>query len=177
MVISLVMLTLNRADYDFESDSGLINFLYIYLLSPLTAFDALINNEVFLEPGAPWSNTLSFFYKIFNVFGANLEMGELGSYIYVPLPTNVFTTMRGFYLDGGMFGIFIMSIILGLYLGNIYSYQKRNHVVYILFYAAIYTGLFFQHFGDYFFYSLSMIIQYYIFSHIIVRGFKKKYKF
>ena len=166
----LVVLTLNRADYDFESEKGLINFIYIYLLSPLTAFDALINNQYTLNPGAPWSNTLSFIYKILNVLGANINLGELGSYIYVPLPTNVFTTMRGFYLDGGLLGIFIVSIILGLFLGNIYSYQRKKHIVHILFYAAIYTGLFFQHFGDYFFYSLSMIIQYYMFSHIIVRG-------
>lgn len=172
LAIMLVVITLNRADFNFKNNNAFTTFIYIYFLSPLTAFDALINGEVVLDQGAPWSSTLAFFYKILNALGANFDLAERGFYINVPLPTNVFTTMRAFYLDGGMWGLFLMSVISGCLYAFYYSLQKKRHIVFILFYAAIYSGLFFQHFGDYFFYTLSMIIQYFIFSVFMVRGVK-----
>lgn len=166
----LTLVTLNRADYDFVSERGFINYIYIYLLSPLTAFDALLNNEVVLESGAWGSGTFVFLYKILNAFSAQLDLAELGTWIYVPLPTNVFTTMRGFYLDGGYMGIFIVACLLGMIWGVLYTFQASRHKIYTLFYALMIGSLFFQSFGDYFFYSFSTTFQYYIFSILISRG-------
>lgn len=173
-LLLIILLSLNRADYDFEADSGIINFLYIYLLSPLTAFDTLLNNEVHLSQGSIGSGTFVFFYKILNIFGADLKIADLGTYVYVPLPTNVYTTMRGFYLDFGYWGIFIFSSLLGGIWGGLYRLQRNGNKIFTLFYASMVSSLFFQSFGDYFFYSLSMTIQYYIFSVLIIRGLKWK---
>ena len=166
----LTLVSLNRADYDFKSDGGLLNFLYIYILSPLTAFDLLLNGEYVLDGGTPGSGTLTFFYKVLNVFGADLKISELGGWVYVPLQTNVFTTMRGFYLDGGYMGIAIMGTILGTIWGFLYALQAIGHKVYVLFYALMISSLFFQSFGDYFFYTFSVTLQYYISSIIMSRG-------
>ena len=88
------------------------------------------------------------------------------------MPTNVFTVMRGFYLDGGYWGIFFMACVLGSIWGILYQLQHKGHKVYIVFYATMISSLFFQSFGDYFFYAFSMTIQYYLFSVILTRGIK-----
>ena len=172
LIILLSLVTYNRGDYDFDSDAGFENFMYIYLLSPLTAFDLLLNNEISLNAGAMGSGTFAFLYKIINAFGTNLEIADLGEWVYVPLPTNVFTIMRGFYLDGGYWGIFFMACVLGSIWGILYQLQHKGHKVYIVFYATMISSLFFQSFGDYFFYAFSMTIQYYLFSVILTRGIK-----
>lgn len=176
LVTLLVVVSLNRADYDFESDEGLLNFLYIYLLSPLTAFDVLLNGEVELTHGAWGSGVLAFFYKVLNIFSADLKLSELGTYVWVPLPTNVFTTMCGCYLDGGYFGIFLVASILGGIYGCLYAFQKRGNTVYILYYALMVSSLFFQSFGDYFFYTFSVTLQYFVFAIILSYGVKFGYK-
>lgn len=168
--VLLFAVTSNRADYDFESESGLENFLYIYLLSPLTAFDALLNREVILQAGTFGESLFEFFYKVLNTFGANLKISELGTGINVPLPTNVYTAMRGPYLDGGFLGIFIVSTVLACIWNKLYSLQRNNYPIYVVFYATMVSSLLFQSFGDYFFHSLSMTIQYFLFSIIVKKG-------
>ena len=168
----LYVVTINRADYDFEADSALETFLYIYLLSPLTAFDLLLNGGVSLDVGTYGSGTLAFVYKIINTFGGDCEIAELGTWVNVPLPTNVFTVMRGYYLNNGFFGIFAGSIVLGVIWGLLYRLQNKGYIEYVVFYATMISSLLFQSFGDYFFYSFSMTIQYYIFSLLVVRGLR-----
>ena len=129
-----------------------------------------VSSEYVLDGGTPGSGTLTFFYKVLNVFGADLKISELGGWVYVPLQTNVFTTMRGFYLDGGYMGIAIMGTILGTIWGFLYALQAIGHKVYVLFYALMISSLFFQSFGDYFFYTFSVTLQYYISSIIMSRG-------
>ena len=118
------------------------------------------------------SATFSFFYKIFNVFGANYEIAELGDWVSVPLPNNVFTTLRPFYIDGGFVWITVMACVLGTIWGILYTLQKQGNVVFTVFYATMVSSLFFQSFDDYFFRDLSIVIQYYFFSVFMVRGFK-----
>ena len=172
LLLFLCIVTINRGDYDFEAESALENFLYIYLLSPLTAFDSLINNETILKEGTFGESVFEMFYKIFNIFGCNFKISELGVWINVPLPTNVYTMMRGPYLDGGYLGIALVSSLLGSIWGVLYTLQKKSYSIFIVFYATMVSSLFFQSFGDYFFHSLSMTIQYYIFSIILNRGIK-----
>lgn len=169
----LYALTVARGDLDtLDSRDFWQNYVYIYLLSPLTAFDLLINGGVTLEGGASGDGLLVFFYKIANSFGAEIPISQLGEYVYVPLPTNVFTVMRGGYLDGGNICILIYACISGMLFGLFYAWQKTKSLVMILFYSSIFNALFFQSFGDYLFYAMSTNIQYYFFSHIIVRGVK-----
>ena len=169
----LYTITIARGDLDALTYNDFWqNYFYIYALSPLTAFDLLINGGVTLEDGAPCSGLLVFFYKIANAFGAGISISQLGEYVNVPLPTNVFTVMRGGYLDGGNICIFIYACLSGMVFGIFYAWQKTNSLIHILFYATIVSALFFQSFGDYLFYALSTNIQYYIISCIIVRGIK-----
>lgn len=168
----LVLVSLGRKDYDFESDTAIENFLYIYFLSPLPSFDLILHREFSLNGGAPMSATFSFFYKLLNAFGANFDIADLGEWVYVPLPNNVFTTLRPFYVDGGLPWVGIMACILGTIWGFLYYYQKKGRTMYIVFYALMVGTLFFQSFDDYFFRDLSLVFQNIFFIVLIVRGFK-----
>ena len=173
-LVSLV--SIGRADYNFESDSGVLNFVYIYTLSPLTAFDALINNEITISEGTIGSSTFTFLYKILAVFGIPLEFSDLGTWVYVPLPTNVFTTLRGFYMDFGYWGVTLIGAFLGSIWGILYKFQEKNYGIFVLFYASMVFSLFVQFFGDYFFYTMSVTIQYLFFSFLLQSKFRVKKK-
>lgn len=172
LTVLLIWISVGRSDYNWEKDSAVMDFLYIYFLSPLPSFDMILHHEWNLNPGSPMSATFSFFYKIFNVFGANYEIAELGDWVSVPLPNNVFTTLRPFYIDGGFVWITVMACVLGTIGGILYTLQKQGNVVFTVFYATMVSSLFFQSFDDYFFRDLSIVIQYYFFSVFMVRGFK-----
>ncbi|OKZ04444.1 MAG: hypothetical protein BHV78_00775 [Bacteroides sp. CAG:1060_57_27] len=167
----IIIVTVNRLDFDFSTSEAIWNFIYIYLISPLTAFDTLINGDVTLDSGSPGSGFFAFLYKVINTFGGSLQISQLGKYIDVPLPTNVFTIMRGPYLDAGIAGIILMSVIQGIFYGLCYAEQKINKKFYPLFYALMVSTLFMQSFGDYLLYSFSTTLQYLIFSVLIARGF------
>ena len=130
-LVSLV--SIGRADYNFESDSGVLNFVYIYTLSPLTAFDSLINNEITISEGTIGSSTFTFLYKILAIFGIPLKFSDLGTWVYVPLPTNVFTTLRGFYMDFGCWGVTLISAFLGSIWGFYINSKKKNYGIFVMF--------------------------------------------
>lgn len=160
----IVFMVVNRGDSGMfvHSSNPILDYLYIYLLSPLPAFDMLLHSNNVLDSGTVGSGTFSFFYTIFNALGANYKIAELGTWVEVPLLTNVFTVMRGYYLDWGMMGIFVMSLLMGLIWGILYSLQQKMLRVYILFYSVTVGYLFFQSFGDYFWHNMSMTLQYFI---------------
>lgn len=166
----IVLVTINRLDFDFSTSEAIWNFIYIYLISPLTAFDTLLNGGVTLDSGTAGSGFLAFLYNVINAFGGSLQISQLGTFIDVPLPTNVFTIMRGPYLDAGVAGIVLMSIIQGAFYGLCYAEQKINKKFYPLFYALMVSTLFMQSFGDYLLYSFSSTLQYLIFSVLVARG-------
>ena len=170
----LIIVTVNRGDLDYlsGSENPEEDYLYTYLLSPLAAFDLLLNSNAVLDYGEPGSATFSFFYKILNSIGANYKITDFGGWVHVPLITNVFTIMRGYYMDWGMTGIFIMSLVMGVIWGSLYALQKKNYPVYMLLYALIVCYLFFQTFGDYFWNSFSVVIQYYVISIILSPSLK-----
>ena len=174
LVLLLVIVSSNRGDWDFKSDGGIANYIYIYLFSPLTAFDCLLNNEVNLGTPATGEGFFIFFYNILNIFGAGIKFSVLGTWINVPLPTNVYTAMRCYYLEGGFYGIAFASIINGLIWGILYNLQHRRKTIFVVFYATMIPTLFFQSFGDYFFYSFSMTLQYLLFAIILTKGIKTK---
>lgn len=174
LALLLIIVSSNRGDWDFKSDGGIAKYIYIYLFSPLTAFDCLINKEVDLGTPTTGESYLIFLYNILNVFGAGIKFSTLGTWVYVPLPTNVYTVMRGYYLEAGYTGIFFASIINGIIWGLLYNLQHRRKTIFVVFYSTMIPSLFFQSFGDYFFYSFSMTLQYLLFAFILVKGLKIK---
>lgn len=81
------------------SEFDLLDFLYIYILSPLPAFDSYILNS----NSTNLFSTVSFGEHTFaNLLGdssVNPDYFENENFVFVPLPTNVFTVMSSYFID------------------------------------------------------------------------------
>lgn len=149
---------------DVSDSFDLLNYLNIYTLSPLAAMDMVVNQEYAVETGAWGSSTFVVVYKILNAFGCNFEIASRGEWVNVPVPTNVFTVLRGFYLDFGITGVLVFASLLGSFWGVIYRFAIRGFSIFVVFYALMLHSLVLQFFADYFFITFSMTLQCFVFS-------------
>lgn len=136
----------------FRSNPGsnfeLFNFLYIYVLSPLPAFDSYILQS----SSTNLFSTVSFGEHTFaNLLGdssINPDYFENDNLVFVPLPTNVFTVMSSYFIDWRWMGIGSAGLAFGFIFSYIYKRSKVNDV-YKLLYASLAYILVFQFFFDF----------------------------
>ena len=85
----------------------LIQFLNVYALSPLPAFDLALNGKINLEEGGTYRFFLTFLNKLFGFDFAVYSGGD--RWVEVPVPTNVYTVMSDPFADFGYIGIFVFA--------------------------------------------------------------------
>ena len=143
VLIALIIIQLFRSSASTE-DYNWFHFICVYLFSPLTAFDSFI-----LHAGSDFQTPLNGGF-IFGQF-LNNEYSvyyDNNNFVYVPLPTNVFTVLCSYYADYGCLGVFIAASLHGLFWGYIYTRSKRQELYKVL-YASLFYILVFQFFCDY----------------------------
>lgn len=173
----IIFMTINR-DKNFMETYSLSEYVFVYLLSPLPAFDMLVNYKIPFATEPFGSRTLYFFYRIAEkFFGLSLPIYDK-MFIMVPanlgnVPTNVFTSFGNFFMDYGYFGCLIYAVIMAISFGYIYRkfVYSSNHDLQIVYALLIYC-LVFQFFGDFFFQFLSMTLQDVLCAAIVVRKIK-----
>lgn len=169
----MTIVVLSRGDTD--ESTTVLDYLLIYTLSPIPAFDMVLNSEIPIIYGTPGASTFDSFVKLFNTLG--FDLGVTPHYapswwVYVPLPTNVFTHLCTFYLDFGYWGIFIFALFFGCSWGILYNLMKRNIQLFVIIYAIFFYTLFLTFFADYVFTFLSLSIQYIVIAHFLFLKFK-----
>lgn len=111
-----------------------MDFLGIYVTSPIVAFEKL---RITITDG--WGgNTFSDVFPYLRYFGIHLEsINRLQDFVYVPVPTNVYTIMQPFYNDFGTMGVAVFGLLYGWGAGYVYRkfYDGSNT------YKCIYTFL------------------------------------
>lgn len=135
-------------------------FLSVYVVSPLQAFCTDIGNSslVFGE------YTFRPFYSVLNTFGLNVELAPMpDNYVYVPLPTNVYTILSPFFRDFGYTGIVIFSIVEGAIMGYLYKQAITGNTILKYIYAFVLTFIFLQFFDEQVFRSITQIGYFVIF--------------
>ncbi len=176
MLVILYIITFSRDKNVYHS---LTDLFFIYLFSPLTAFDQVLNKNVIPNETPFGSITFGIFYRIFNKLGlCNIPNNGLG-FINVPLPTNVYTVMLTGYLDYGILGMNIFSFLYGLMWGYLYSFVRRNFLFFKLIYGSFYYVLVFQFFSDYVFPYLMVFIYpivILLFSFFKIKFYSLRYK-
>nr|WP_301348521.1 O-antigen polymerase [uncultured Muribaculum sp.] len=172
LVILLILVTVFRNDSTAQQDDAFIKYLYIYILSPITALDLLINQEVNPIIGTNGSASFPFLFTVLNIFGLDYTFTENPGWVTVPVFTNAYTAIWGFYSDFNWVGVFIFSIIMGWVWGIVYRLQQAGNQIALLFYSATCFSLIFQAFGDFFIESFSMDIQMLIYCIILSNGVK-----
>lgn len=153
-IITLMRNMNNEVDYK--------DLFFGYILSPLPAFDMLVNGIVnWGDKSVFGSETFVFFRRLLSTLGL-IEFQDVrvaDNWVNVPVRTNVYTVMSSFYMDFGNVGIFLFSILYGSIYGLIYNYSKKNVLLFIILYASWAPFLVLQFFSDYFFFTLSIQIQ------------------
>lgn len=160
--ITSFVLTILRTSENSDKQN-LFEILGIYTYSPIIAFGEISqNSENFGE------HIFRFFYALsYRVGLSSIEpVNTVQDYVYIPLPTNVYTIMQPFYQDFDVFGIFYGAIFYGLFYSLMYFKAIQRQGIYIVFYSYISLNLLFGFFGETLLTNLSLSL--YLF---IVTGF------
>ena len=142
---------LRRSDGD--STINLINMISVYFLSPLPAFDYVINAPINLIEDFNGEYTFRAFIPYINLLGYNLvgnsDPFNLNFWTYTPLHVNVYTVFFSFYVDFGLPGIIGASLIYGAFFGYLWKGCSKRIPMFMVAYASMSYILFFQFFADF----------------------------
>ena len=149
-----------------NNEQNLFELLGVYIYSPIIAFGELAQgSENFGE------NTFRFFYALIYRIGiSGIEpIDTIKEYVYVPLPTNVYTIIEPFYRDFGVFGVFYGAIFYGFFYSVIYFKAIQKQGIYIIFYSFISLNLVFGFFGETLLTNLALSLYLFIVTGLIWR--------
>lgn len=145
-----------------NSEFEIVKFISVYLLSPLPAFDDILNNHYDYISSFNGEYTFRFLIPYLQLLDFNVEMNadpfNLHNWTYTPLPVNVYTIMFNFYVDYGFGGILSFAIFLGSFFGFLYKYAKCNYQMFRVLYAVFFYILVFQFFSDNFFTFMGSVL-------------------
>jgi len=109
-------------DSDTSQSTTFLDFFAIYVLSPAVAFER-VQEDLTTQFG---SHTFQTVYLFLNRFGGDFEQNiKLQEFVWVPLPTNVYTVFQPFFEDFGYRGVAIFAVVYGFVTGWAYR-QLRN---------------------------------------------------
>lgn len=154
-----------------------VDFFAIYLLSPSVAFGKVQQD---LSP-LLGSNTFQIIHHILYKWGINSvdidPMSRIQEFVWVPLPTNVYTIFQPFYQDFGYMGIAFFGIVYGVISGLTYNSFLNGSFFGRCIYAYIVKVLLTQFFSEDLFQDLITFIYYAFFVYLITQNdFKFKYE-
>lgn len=130
IVFMFFAINLSRATEEsgYAEETTLLDFFAMYVLSPPVAFGTL-SPDISLLPG---SHTFQAVYKLLNSRGLGnfaVENDRVQDFVFVPIPTNIYTIFQPFFEDFKYRGIAFFALIYGMFYGWMYRlYQNGNAV-------------------------------------------------
>lgn len=125
IVVLFFLMNMARDSSELDDDERMtfLDFLAVYLLSPSVAYDRISE-----DMSGQWgTNTFYTVYLFLNRFGFNFEQGaKLQDFVWVPLPTNVYTIFQPFYQDFGQKGIAMFALLYGTLSGWVYRLFRNG---------------------------------------------------
>lgn len=145
---------------------GLLSIFWIYLLGGITAFQELFSNQDIFTYG---NYSFRTFYAIFKKIGFDVDVQNLiQKYVHIPYPTNVYSVFSSYFLDFGIYFVFIAQFIFGLFHSCLFLLSKKKNLYAILIYSLSMYMLFMQFFQDQYF---SLLSQWIIYGFILLLPF------
>lgn len=144
-------------DGDTEDTFTIMELIGMYLFSPVVSF-------CYETPCVSqfWGyETFRPVYHIMEVMGFNFHgsFDPLRPYVYVPIPTNVYTMMAPFFNDFGYYGIAFFAAFEGIFFSWVYKKASTGHTIARNLYAYLVAILGLQFFDEQFFAGLSNVLQ------------------
>lgn len=135
------------------NDGDAISVLWIYLLGGISAFDSILHGTSSEMNGI---NTFRSVLAVFASFGFDVPVVDLvQDYAYIPHPTNVYTVFFPYFVDFGIFAVFLTQFIFGAAHTLLYSLARRGSSVFAIIFSISVYPLFMQWFQDQYFSLLS----------------------
>ena len=117
-----------------EESMDFMDFFGMYVTSPMVAFEQL---KVTITD-AFGSNTFNDFYPQLQRFGIFIDTNErLQEFVFVPIPTNVYTIMQPFYNDFGTVGVAFFGFLYGTVFGYVYCKFREGNTICKCFYTFL----------------------------------------
>ena len=162
IVVLFFLMNMARDSSGLDEDERMtfLDFLAIYILSPSVAYERISE-----DMSGQWgTNTFYTIYLFLNRFGFNFEQAaKLQGFVWVPLPTNVYTIFQPFYQDFGQKGVAVFAMLYGTASGWVYRLfrngSRYGRCIYIYF---VYV-LLLQFFQDNLIQSSVIVLQYLFF--------------
>lgn len=153
-------------DSDYQKNETLLDFFAMYALSPPVAFCQLLP-EVTQQFG---TNTFESIYLFLRRYGADVVVKEkLQEFVFVPIPTNVYTMFQPFFIDFGYKGIAFFAAIYGTMSGYFYRLFRNANGFGKCIYTYIVNVLILQFYQENIFLSLVFVLQFTFFVFILTQ--------
>lgn len=140
------------------------NFLALYLSSSMVAFDYYAvpcSSHLF------GMHTLRIVYAIGHALGiTDAPADTILEFVSVPDITNTYTNMYPFYEDFGIVGVFVFSVVYGMFYGYLYKKTRTGGKFELMLYAIFLTFVMMEFIGEFIFTNLSTSLQYVFFAAI-----------
>jgi oligosaccharide repeat unit polymerase len=145
IVILFFFFNMSKEDADSEESMTFMDFFGMYVTSPMVAFERL--KITICDTFA--ANTLNDFYPQLQRFGINIEsIGRLQDFVFVPIPTNVYTIMQPFYNDFGRTGVAFFGFLYGSLFGYVYRKFYEGDDMYKCFYTYLVEVIIIQFYNE-----------------------------
>lgn len=147
-----------RKPEDEQNSFTFFDFFSLYVLSPSVAFEW--TQEKLTDQFG------SFSFAFFYAFASKIGLGtfyvqkQLQDFVWVPIPTNVYTVFQPYFEDFGYKGIAFFASLWGVATGWIYRLCKNGNVLAKCIYAYIVFALVMQFYQESLIVNLSFVIQY-----------------
>lgn len=157
-----VFFFLTLARFSDDSDASktftFVDFFAIYILSGPVAFGRLVE-DLTMQFGA---NTFQTAYLFLNrMFPGQYEVHQaLQEFVWIPLPTNVYTVMQPFYIDFGYTGVAYFAFVYGTASAILYRMYRNGSSFGFCMYAYIAEVLMIQFHQDEIFFGMVHFIQF-----------------
>lgn len=163
LIVVFYLFNLGRAEEGskYQEEETLLDFIAMYVLSPPVAFCQL-GQELTPQFG---TNTFEKIYIFLARFGYSdiVVKEKLQEFVWVPIPTNVYTCFQPFFIDFGYKGIAFFSGVYGCLCGWLYRLYKNKNGVGCGLYTYAVFALMLQFYQENIFYSLVFLAQFTIF--------------
>lgn len=146
---------------DYQENETLLDFMAMYVLSPPVAFCQL-STDVTPQFG---TNTFQTIYLFLNRFGADVVVKQkLQEFVWVPIPTNVYTIFQPFFVDFGYKGVAFFGGVYGVVSGWLYRLFRNGNNVGACLYTFMAEALILQFYQENIFFSMVFVLQFTVFT-------------
>lgn len=166
IIVLFFLFNLSKEDVNSETESTFLDFFGMYITSPMVAFDRLYPDL----SGNFGENTFCVLYPYLNMLGFNLEyLDRLQEFVWVPIPTNVYTVMQPFYNDFGILGIGFFGLIYGIFFGWLYRRFREGNPVSICIYTYLVEVILIQFYNDNLLQNIILFLEFCICIYILTQ--------